>query len=140
MSSTAYASPVELQDKSTAIRRQSVYSYYRYCCIRDIVPRSPACHSFYKMVFEISKTNDIGPLCLGGLAAGSFATTLSVLIFSQGVIYGIGFVIFYYSILSFVNEFWENCRRDGLWTPTIAYLRQRVTGHSLQQTSNNRLL
>jgi predicted MFS family arabinose efflux permease len=48
----------------------------------------------------------IGPLCLGGLAAGSFATTLSVLIFTQGVMYGVGFLIFYYPILSFVNEFW----------------------------------
>ena len=48
----------------------------------------------------------IGPLCLGGLAAGSFATDLSVLIFTQGVMYGIGFLIFYYPILSFVNEFW----------------------------------
>ncbi|KAN0101995.1 MFS general substrate transporter [Hyaloscypha variabilis] len=46
------------------------------------------------------------PLCLGGLAAGSFATTLSVLIFTQGVMYGVGFLIFYYPILSFVNEFW----------------------------------
>jgi predicted MFS family arabinose efflux permease len=48
----------------------------------------------------------LGPLCLGGLAAGSFATTIGVLIFTQGVMYGIGFLIFYYPILSFVNEFW----------------------------------
>jgi MFS family permease len=48
----------------------------------------------------------LGPLCLGGLAAGSFATTIGVLIFTQGIMYGIGFLIFYYPILSFVNEFW----------------------------------
>jgi predicted MFS family arabinose efflux permease len=46
------------------------------------------------------------PLCLAGLAAGSFATTLGGLIFTQGIMYGIGFLIFYYPILSFVNEFW----------------------------------
>lgn len=47
-----------------------------------------------------------GPICIAGLAAGSFATDLGGLIVTQGVIYGIGFLIFYYPILSFVNEFW----------------------------------
>lgn len=47
-----------------------------------------------------------GPVCLGGLAAGSFATTLGALIFTQGIMYGIGFLILYYPILNFVNEFW----------------------------------
>lgn len=41
-----------------------------------------------------------------GLVAGSFARTLSTLIFTQGVMYGIGFIVFYYPILSMVNEFW----------------------------------
>lgn len=49
---------------------------------------------------------NLGPLCIGGLAAGSFATTLEALIITQGVMYGVGFLIFYYPILSFVNEFW----------------------------------
>jgi MFS family permease len=49
---------------------------------------------------------NLGLLCLGGLIAGSFATTLGVLILTQGVMYGVGFLIFYYPILSFVNEFW----------------------------------
>lgn len=41
-----------------------------------------------------------------GLVAGSFARTLGTLIFTQGVMYGTGFIIFYYPILSMVNEFW----------------------------------
>jgi predicted MFS family arabinose efflux permease len=58
-----------------------------------------------------SKTTQVlitnsGPLCLAGLAAGSFATTLPGLIFTQGIMYGVGFLIFYYPILSFVDEFW----------------------------------
>jgi predicted MFS family arabinose efflux permease len=57
------------------------------------------------MWFGLLITNS-GPLCLGGLAAGSFATTLGALIFTQGVMYGMGFLIFYCPILSFVNEFW----------------------------------
>lgn len=47
-----------------------------------------------------------GPLCLMGLVAGSFARSLATLIFTQGIMYGTGFVIFYYPILSMVNEFW----------------------------------
>ncbi|KAK1071933.1 hypothetical protein LTR74_003034 [Friedmanniomyces endolithicus] len=46
------------------------------------------------------------PLCLLGLVAGSFAQTLGGLILTQGVLYGVGFTIFYYPILSMVNEFW----------------------------------
>ncbi|RDI78073.1 hypothetical protein Vi05172_g11966 [Venturia inaequalis] len=46
------------------------------------------------------------PICIAGLIAGSFATNLGGLIVTQGIIYGIGFLIFYYPILSFVNEFW----------------------------------
>jgi Cu2+-exporting ATPase len=37
---------------------------------------------------------------------GSFASTLEVLILTQGVAYGLGFLIFYYPILSMVNEYW----------------------------------
>ncbi|TKA67645.1 hypothetical protein B0A55_07984 [Friedmanniomyces simplex] len=46
------------------------------------------------------------PLCLLGLVAGSFARTLGTLILTQGIMYGVGFTIFYYPILSMVNEFW----------------------------------
>ncbi|KAH6714704.1 major facilitator superfamily domain-containing protein [Leptodontidium sp. MPI-SDFR-AT-0119] len=46
------------------------------------------------------------PLCIPGLLAGSFATTLPTLIFTQGAMYGTGFLVFYYPVLSFINEFW----------------------------------
>lgn len=51
-------------------------------------------------------THVSGPICIAGLALGSFASTLEVLILTQGVAYGIGFLIFYYPILSMVNEYW----------------------------------
>jgi MFS family permease len=47
-----------------------------------------------------------GPICIIGLALGSFASTLEVLILTQGVAYGFGFLLFYYPILSMVNEYW----------------------------------
>ncbi|KAK6062651.1 MFS monocarboxylate [Seiridium cupressi] len=46
------------------------------------------------------------PLCIGGLVIGSFTSTLEGLILSQGVAYGLGFLIFYYPILNMVNEYW----------------------------------
>ncbi|KAF5858345.1 hypothetical protein ETB97_004465 [Aspergillus alliaceus] len=46
------------------------------------------------------------PICIAGLILGSFASTLEVLILTQGVAYGLGFLIFYYPILSMVNEYW----------------------------------
>ncbi|RKL52140.1 hypothetical protein BFJ70_g853 [Fusarium oxysporum] len=46
------------------------------------------------------------PICIGGLVAGSFANTLETLILTQGVAYGIGFLILYYPILMMVNEYW----------------------------------
>ncbi len=64
------------------------------------------------------------PLCILGLIAGSFASSLGPLIFTQGIMYGgeckslshvvyliltwalAGFVIFYYPISSIVNEWW----------------------------------
>lgn len=47
-----------------------------------------------------------GPICIAGLVAGSFASTIEGLVLSQGVTYGLGFLIFYYPILSMVNEYW----------------------------------
>jgi MFS family permease len=52
------------------------------------------------------------PLCILGLVAGSFANTLGTLLLTQGIMYGIGFIIFYYPILSMVDEFW--IRRRGM--------------------------
>ncbi|TVY74771.1 Monocarboxylate transporter 12 [Fusarium oxysporum f. sp. cubense] len=46
------------------------------------------------------------PICIGGLVAGSFANTLETLILTQGVAYGVGFLILYYPILMMVNEYW----------------------------------
>ncbi|ORY07784.1 major facilitator superfamily domain-containing protein [Clohesyomyces aquaticus] len=50
------------------------------------------------------------PLCIAGLVAGSFADELSTLILTQGIMYGTGFIIFYYPILSMVDEFWVRKR------------------------------
>ncbi|CAI6336708.1 unnamed protein product [Periconia digitata] len=52
------------------------------------------------------------PLCILGLVAGSFANELGTLLLTQGVLYGVGFIIFYYPILSMVDEFW--IRRRGM--------------------------
>ncbi|KAI0509761.1 major facilitator superfamily domain-containing protein [Xylaria bambusicola] len=49
-------------------------------------------------------------ICIAGLVLGSFASTLEVLILTQGVAYGVGFLIFYYPILSMVNEHWVTRR------------------------------
>lgn len=46
------------------------------------------------------------PICLMGLVAGSFARNLGTLIFTQGVMYGTGFIIFYYPLLDMINEYW----------------------------------
>lgn len=53
-----------------------------------------------------STDNVSGPICILGLLLGSFATSLGTLIFTQGIMYGMGLLIFYYAILSFVNEYW----------------------------------
>lgn len=58
------------------------------------------------------KTDSLsGPVCILSLVAGSFARTLPTLILTQGVMYGVGFLIFYYPIISFIDEFWV--RRRG---------------------------
>ena len=49
-------------------------------------------------------------MCILGLVAGSFAKNLPSLILTQGIIYGVGFLIFYYPILSMVDEFWVTRR------------------------------
>ncbi|OZJ01535.1 hypothetical protein BZG36_05671 [Bifiguratus adelaidae] len=54
------------------------------------------------------------PLCILGLVAGSFANTLGALVVTQGIMYGVGFLIFYYPIISMVNEWWI-ARRGMAW-------------------------
>ena len=44
--------------------------------------------------------------------AGSFARSLESLILTQGVVYGLGFITFYYPVLSMLNEWW--IARKGL--------------------------
>ncbi|RDW67845.1 hypothetical protein BP6252_09241 [Coleophoma cylindrospora] len=45
-------------------------------------------------------------MCILGLVAGSFADTLPTLIVTQGIMYGVGFALFYSPIISMVNEWW----------------------------------
>jgi predicted MFS family arabinose efflux permease len=45
-------------------------------------------------------------MCIIGVLASSFATTLGAIVFTQGVMYGLGFTIFYYPVLDMVNEYW----------------------------------
>ena len=52
------------------------------------------------------------PLCIIALISGSFADRLPTLVLTQGVMYGLGFVMFYYPILTMVDEFWV--RRRGM--------------------------
>jgi MFS family permease len=46
------------------------------------------------------------PLCILGLVAGSFATTINGLIATQGIMYGLGFITLTYPIISMTNEYW----------------------------------
>ncbi|KAH8891262.1 MFS general substrate transporter [Thozetella sp. PMI_491] len=48
--------------------------------------------------------------CIAALVGGSFVTTLPGLIITQGIMYGCGFVTFYYPLLSMVNEWWVTRR------------------------------
>jgi MFS family permease len=51
-------------------------------------------------------------MCILALLASSFATKLWHLLLTQGFLYGVGCVIFYYSVLSMLNEWFV--RRRGL--------------------------
>lgn len=46
------------------------------------------------------------PLCILGLLAASFSSTLGGLVATQGVLYGVGFVMLSYPIISMLNEWW----------------------------------
>ncbi|ERS97448.1 hypothetical protein HMPREF1624_05615 [Sporothrix schenckii ATCC 58251] len=51
-------------------------------------------------------------MCILGLLAASFATSVTGLIGTQGVLYGFGFVILSYPIISMINEWWVS--RKGM--------------------------
>lgn len=46
------------------------------------------------------------PLCILGLLTASFADSVAALIVTQGLMYGVGFVVFTYPILQMVSEWW----------------------------------
>lgn len=52
------------------------------------------------------------PMCILGLLTASFATSVPGLIATQGLLYGLGFVILTYPIVSMINEWWV--RRKGM--------------------------
>ena len=47
------------------------------------------------------------PVCFGALIAASFVNTVPLLIITQGLVYGIGELIFFYPLLSLINEWWN---------------------------------
>ncbi|KAG9518093.1 MFS general substrate transporter, partial [Aureobasidium melanogenum] len=53
-------------------------------------------------------------ICLGALVAGSFAESVGGLIVTQGVMYGTGYLIIFYPVVSMVNEWWVT-RRGLAW-------------------------
>jgi MFS family permease len=73
--------------------------------------------------------------CIAGLIAGSFATKAWHLIVTQGVLYGLGFLVLYYALLSMLNE-WFNRKRGfaygilfaaaGLSGTGLPFLMQKV--------------
>lgn len=82
---------IPLTKRFTKYRNRMIWfgCWYQYTCLIHSRPLIPS-----------------GPLCILGLVAGSFAQTLGALIFTQGIMYGLGFIIFYYPIISMVNDFW----------------------------------
>jgi len=79
------------------------------------------------------------PLCILGLIAGSFANSIGPLILTQGIMYGgeysfpyvptcilisgtAGFLIFFYPIISIVNEWWIHRRGEKIFPPSLLLL------------------
>ncbi|KAL8870067.1 MAG: hypothetical protein Q9174_003800 [Haloplaca sp. 1 TL-2023] len=60
------------------------------------------------------------PICILGLLASSFCTTVPTLIVTQGIIYGFGFLIIYWPIVSFINEWWIQRRGMAFGVITCA--------------------
>jgi hypothetical protein len=88
-----------------------------------------------------------GPICILGLVAGSFASDLRILILTQGVAYGFGFLIFYYPILSMVNEYWVArrgmaygilCGASGLSGTVMPFVIQALQNDSSRSRRSSR--
>ena len=45
-------------------------------------------------------------ICILAILTSSYTSSLAAIILTQGVMYGVGFIIFYYPILSMVNDYW----------------------------------
>ena len=73
-----------------------------------------------------------GPICLLDLIAGSFVRSPGTLIFTQGVMYGAGFILFYYLILSMVNEYWIT-RQGSAYGPDLQRLRRLRRSHAFRR-------
>ncbi|KAG4442513.1 hypothetical protein IFR05_002013 [Cadophora sp. M221] len=52
------------------------------------------------------------PICIGGLVAASFTSSVGGLIATQGVMYGLGFIILTYPIICMIDEWW--IQRKGM--------------------------
>lgn len=52
------------------------------------------------------------PICISGLVAASFTSSVSGLIATQGVMYGVGFIVLTYPIICMVDEWW--IQRKGM--------------------------
>lgn len=46
------------------------------------------------------------PICIGGLVAASFTSSVGGLIATQGVMYGVGFIVLTYPIICMIDEWW----------------------------------
>ncbi|KAL9039683.1 MAG: hypothetical protein Q9180_002379 [Flavoplaca navasiana] len=60
------------------------------------------------------------PICVIGLLASSFSSSVEALIVTQGLIYGFGFLIIYWPIISFINEWWIHRRGMAFGVITCA--------------------
>jgi hypothetical protein len=54
----------------------------------------------------LALTSHSGLICILAILVSSFTHSLATIILTQGVMYGVGFVVFYYPILSMVNDYW----------------------------------
>jgi hypothetical protein len=62
------------------------------------------CRSY--SVHALALTTYPGLICILAILISSFTHSLATIILTQGVMYGFGFVVFYYPILSMVNDYW----------------------------------
>ncbi|OAA59575.1 Major facilitator superfamily domain, general substrate transporter [Niveomyces insectorum RCEF 264] len=81
------------------------------------------------------------PLCIAGLVAASFTTSVHGLIGTQGLLYGFGFVTLSYPIVSMLNEWWvarkgmafglisASSGITGAFMPSIVELLLRTYGY-----------